>query len=299
MSTPTVISLGAGVQSTALALMLANGDLDLDPVVAVSIHKRKAGAIRSQLGGGPPCLDGLERPRVAIFADTQWEPAATYAHLDRLTDALAAAPHPIEVRRITAGNIREDAVGRATGERARFANLPLYITGGKGKSPEGKLRRQCTREYKIDPIRRELRALGHGPKAPVATLIGISIDEVQRVKPGDGWEHRAHPLVEHRLSRHDLELYLERHGWGRVPKSACIGCPFHGDKAWRDLRDNSPAEWEDAVEFDAAIRRLPMLEGDAYLHRSLKPLADVDLTTREDLGQLDLFADECEGMCGV
>lgn len=289
--TDTVISLGAGVQSTALALMLANGDLELTHVHGRSIHKRKAGNLRS-------ALEDLEPPRFAIFADTQWEPAATYAHLDRLEAALAAAPRPIEVRRVTAGNLRADAVGRATGERTRYANLPLYISGGKNGA-EGKLRRQCTREYKIDPIRRELRNLGYGPKQPVATLIGISLDEVQRVKPGDGWEHRAHPLVDHHLTRHDLNLYLERHGWGTVPKSACIGCPFHGDRAWRDLRDNSPAEWEDAVEFDAAIRRLPALAGDAYLHRSLQPLADVDLTTREDLGQASLFDDECEGLCGV
>jgi hypothetical protein len=36
-----------------------------------------------------------------------------------------------------------------------------------------------------------------------------------------------------------------------------------------------------------------------YLHRSLKPLAEIDFSSAEDKGQGTLFGDECEGMCGV
>ena len=35
------------------------------------------------------------------------------------------------------------------------------------------------------------------------------------------------------------------------------------------------------------------------MHRSLKPLRDVDFRTMEEMGQLNFFTDECEGMCGV
>ncbi len=36
-----------------------------------------------------------------------------------------------------------------------------------------------------------------------------------------------------------------------------------------------------------------------YMHRSLKPLDEIDFRNLEDKGQLNLFINECEGMCGV
>jgi hypothetical protein len=36
-----------------------------------------------------------------------------------------------------------------------------------------------------------------------------------------------------------------------------------------------------------------------FVHRDRVPLTEVDLSTAEDRGQLDLFNNECEGMCGV
>ena len=45
----------------------------------------------------------------------------------------------------------------------------------------------------------------------------------------------------------------------------------------------------------AAAERLHVL----YLHRSLKPLAEADLSDGSDPRQLNLFNNECEGMCGV
>lgn len=261
----TVISLGAGVQSTAMALMAARGELD-------------------ELG---------PRPRLAIFADTGWEPRATYEHLERLELELAAGG--IELARVSKGNLRDDAVAAAAGGGNRFASIPFYVTNPAGD--EGALRRQCTREYKLEPIYRELRARGH---KRVTLYLGITLDEVQRMKPARvQWARNAWPLIERRLTRHDCELWLERNGWGTVPKSACIGCPFHGDRQWRELRDERPDEWDDAVAFDAAIRRLPRVDGEVYLHRQRVPLDQVDLTTAEDLGQASLFDDECEGICGV
>lgn len=40
------------------------------------------------------------------------------------------------------------------------------------------------------------------------------------------------------------------------------------------------------------------INGEPFLHRSLKPLDEVDLSTLEDHGQMN-FLNECEGMCGV
>jgi hypothetical protein len=77
-------------------------------------------------------------------------------------------------------------------------------------------------------------------------------------------------------------------------------CPFHSDDHWRRMRDRDPEAWADAVSVDASIRTgFRGIRGDVYLHRSAVPLDQVDLSTDADRGQLDLWPNECEGLCGV
>ena len=69
------------------------------------------------------------------------------------------------------------------------------------------------------------------------------------------------------------------------------------------IRDESPDEWVDVVEFDREIRKCDGMRGDVFLHADRLPLDEVDLRTAEDMGQLSLFGDsfrhECAGICGV
>lgn len=54
------------------------------------------------------------------------------------------------------------------------------------------------------------------------------------------------------------------------------------------------------MEVDRAIRTGPRgIRGEVFLHRSGAPLDEVDLSTAADDGQLDLWPNECEGMCGL
>lgn len=246
--TLTLLSLGAGVQSTALALMAAAGDI------------------------GP--IDG------AIFADTGWEPRRVYDHLDRLELVLIAAGIPLY--RVSVGNLRADSIDPAH----RFASVPYFVRNADGSG--GMARRQCTSEYKLSPIGRKVREL-LGAQAPdfrrvpkgntAEQWIGFSLDEVGRVSDKDGVSYitKRYPLLDLRMTRDDCERWLRRRGWTSVAKSACIGCPYHGNRQWRDLRDNHPDEWADAVAFDESIRKggargLP-LNGEAFLHRSRVPLS--------------------------
>lgn len=67
-----------------------------------------------------------------------------------------------------------------------------------------------------------------------------------------------------------------------------------------DIRDTNPEAWADAVDLDRTIRTgFRGIRGEVYLHRSAVPLDEADLTTDADRGQLDLWPNECEGMCGV
>ena len=263
-----ILSLGAGVQSTTLALMAEAGEID--------------------------------RPDCAIFADTGWEPRAVYEHLDRLASSLS---YP--VYRVSAGNIRDDIEAKHTKRTGRFSSVPWFMLDDKGNKGMG--RRQCTAHYKIEPLARKVRDLfGHNGRGRVRgvaeILIGISTDEAHRMKPARvRYMRNRWPLIEACMSRAACERWLANAGW-HAPKSSCIGCPFHSDAQWRDLRDNAPEEWADAVRLDAVIRDGGSARGiraKQFMHRSCKPLAEVDLSTWAERGQADLFGQECEGMCGV
>jgi hypothetical protein len=264
-----VLSLGAGVQSTRLAL----------------------GAARGEIGPMPDC---------AIFADTGWEPAAVYRHLDWLETQL-----PFPVYRVTVGNLRDRIGAPRPAGKFLVVDIPAFVRGDNGKAG-GQITRSCTRDYKIRPIVKKVRELvgltgKPGPKhVIVEQWIGISTDEAVRMKPSQvDWIQHRWPLIEELESRKDCLAWMEANGYPRPGKSSCIGCPFHGDDEWQAL---TPDEFEDACRVDERLRSLPpekfRLKGVLYLHRSCKPLREVDFAKREGR-QHSMFGNECEGMCGV
>jgi hypothetical protein len=243
-------------------------------------------------------------PDFAIFADTGAEPAAVYEHLAWLRSP-NVLPFPVEI--VSAGDLRGEILDTATKGTRNDARPPFFVRNADGST--GMLRRQCTGDYKIDPIHKWVRqALGlrprqHGPKTPVVVQwIGISTDEASRAKPSrHRWIEHRWPLIDAGMSRHDCLRWLERHNYPRPPKSACTFCPYSSDARLRDMRANDPVSWAEAVAVDKALRS-PLyrrIVGTAYVHRSLVPLDEVDLSTAEERGQMNMFNDECEGMCGV
>jgi len=265
-----ILSFGAGVQSTTLLEMALGGDIE--PVDHV------------------------------VFADTGWEPDAVIANMKHYAGRCEQAG--VQFHMVSGGNIRADALDPAK----RYASMPVHVTNLTGGDAMG--RRQCTNEYKIQPIlklQRELAGLKKGQRCKqhrVTTLIGISLDEIQRMKdPAFPWIRNEYPLVDLRMSRQSCLAWMESHQLPRPPRSACIGCPYHSDHEWRQIKAD-PVQWADACQFDDAIRAPGavsdrMFEGGAFLHAKRIPLREVDLTTEEDRGQGTLFDNECEGMCGL
>lgn len=252
--TVPVISLGAGVQSTTLALMAAHGEFEHRPGFA-------------------------GRPGFAIFADTGWEPQSVYDHLDWLTGELD--DYGIEVVRVQEKDLLEEATGRA------FNPIPLYMANPDGTASAG--RRQCTKEFKLYPIRHFLRARNLNR---VEMWVGISLDEFHRMKPsGLKWLTNRWPLIEKQMTREDCKRWLDDHAYPIPPKSACVFCPYKRERDYVEMRDNDPVSFAKAVAADEAMRR-----NGEYVLASLKPLSEA--TSLENEGQLTMM-DECEGMCGV
>ncbi|MFF3547121.1 hypothetical protein ACFYXD_35450 [Streptomyces platensis] len=273
MSDPMLnaLSLGAGRQSSTLLLLAAEGR--------------------------------ISKPEVAIFADTGWEPAGVYRHLNRLEEEVAK-PAGIPILRVSVGDIRADALDPAH----RFVSMPTFTINADGSWGMG--RRQCTNEYKLRPIKekvRELLGYPHPLNIPRGVYaeqqIGISRDEIGRVKDtGLRYLRSTFPLLDLDDAADgrpgwtvaDCIRYLRSRGFRHVPKSACVGCPFHGNKQWRDMRDNHPAEWADAVDFDYKLRAAPREDGiREFLHASRLPLdqAPIDRVSSHEWAsrQTDVF----------
>jgi|SRR6188768_103651 len=260
-----VLSLGAGVQSSTLALMAAHGEIDM-----------------------PDC---------AIFADTQSEPDSVYKWLDWLEKQL---PYP--VHRVTKGNLGKAATVVHTskdGNSYQRSAPPAWITEGDGRV--NLLMRQCTFDYKIDPIRKELRRLG-GKASGVEQYIGISLDETHRMKPArDAWITNRWPLIEKGISRHNCIAWMLAKGYPTPPRSSCSFCPYHSNAEWKKLKNDEPEAFEEAVQFEVKFQKtmteVKGFRGTPYLHRSCIPLSDIDFNAPSP--QIDMFGDDCAGVCGV
>lgn len=263
-----IISLGWGVQSFALAAMSALGML---PKVDAAVH-----------------------------ADTGHERAETYALAEKWTPWL-------EERGVRVITVRcpDNNFIRPWGKTIGLM-IAAHTCWPDGRS-SGMTHRQCTREWKIRPVRRwcadELKRRGQN-KTPgiVEQWIGITLDEIERMRASSGVKYvaLAYPFVEHLdrpWTRNMVIRWLTENGLEIPVKSSCIFCPYHDRQTWRDIQLSGNGDWEKVLEVDRAIRnkRLGYL---CYLTAQRKPLNECDFRSQEEHGQLTLWeAEECSGMC--
>src|SRR3990167_5386150 len=103
-----IISLGAGVQSSTMALMAAHGEI-------------------------------TPMPDCAIFADTQQEPMAIYKWLDWLETQL-----PFPVYRVTKGDLGADFIKALRDKKGRCGQPPFFVKNTTATAGVGMLWRKCT-----------------------------------------------------------------------------------------------------------------------------------------------------------
>jgi hypothetical protein len=263
-----ILSLGAGVQSTTMALMAAHGEIPM--------------------------------PDYGVFADTKAEPAAVYEHL-RWISGGNVLPFPVVV--VSAGDLREGL--RTPG---RFVSVPFFGRKPDGKPMMARRQCTEEFKLKpIRRFVREKLGKRPRPGACVM-MIGISQDEAIRAKPSRvKYIVNEYPLLEKGMKRWDCLQWLRRHEYPVPPRSACCECPFRSDAEWRRLQRDDPSGFAEAVKTDAGLRRndggaVGRFLSELYLHPSLQPLGEVDFRNAEERGQGVLwqdFGNECEGMCGL
>ena len=299
-----VLSLGAGVQSSALALMSAAGV--------------------------------IERFDAAIFADTGNEPRAVMEYL-----AMLKARLPFPVHRVSVGNLAEDFLAALRGERSRCSQPPYFVKALPGPDPRageiipvkrgedefqfmaevearrpdyslrtdegGMLWRGCTRDYKIVPIQRQIRELLRmSQRTHALQYIGISLDEIGRMKPsGVKYIRNEFPLIDLAMTRTDCLKWIEAAGLPRPPKSACWHCPYRSNNGWLAMKEQDPESFELACTLDESMRAAKAtkingagITGEPFVWRGFAPLRTADFGKDPAQGEFAIQA-ECEGMCGL
>lgn len=173
-----------------------------------------------------------------VFADTQWEAPETYAYLDTLRERLG---------------IVIDVVGVPGGMRARS----LHRAGFPAR-----MQRWCTRELKIEPLRRYHDALGvetisamgirAQESARRAEMVEWELEEGPRTWNGWVWRPLIAWSVEEVIAihhRHGIPVNpLYRAGFDRV---GCFPCIFSSKDEIRTLAEHAPGRINEVEALEA------------------------------------------------
>lgn len=270
-----ILSLGVGVQSVTLYKMSSLGIL--------------------------PKVD------YAIFADPGAEENETYEYLEYLKKWQIDNNGVLIIHSKLKDTIEKDLLQKTNSTGQRFASIPAFTLGEERK---GQLRRQCTNEYKIVVVNKEIRRL-YGLKKyaryPITEVwVGITLDEAIRATTDskEKWKIKIYPFLnlggkffDKPLTRQECIYWLIEHGYPVPPKSACYFCPYQGDRRLLYKKQNKPELWKKIINVDASIRgsSIKGITHPLYLHRSCRPIDEAYL--KED--QEELFGNDCTGMCGI
>jgi 3'-phosphoadenosine 5'-phosphosulfate sulfotransferase (PAPS reductase)/FAD synthetase len=268
-----ILSLGAGVQSSALAMLIEQGKV--------------------------PMVDA------AIFADVGAEPREVIEWLDWLKTKISYPLFVVQDR-----NLKEDLELMASGKYKKIP-IPIFTLNEDGK--KGMNRRACTSDYKIKPVTQKIRQLlglakGERRKngTEVELLMGISTDEVQRMKTNQiKYFNNVYPLIDMGWNRSKCISWFEENYNKIPPRSACTFCPFHSNEEWKRVKSNKE-EWDKVVALEKSfienkelITKTTGMKDTMFLSRKCVPIDQVDFDENKNKDQLDMFNNECEGMCGV
>lgn len=265
-----ILSFGAGMQSTALALMScenAKADESLFPLV--------------------PVYDEV------VFCDLGFEPPWVLNQVEFTRKACEWAGIPFKV--LDAPLYRDFMEN--FGER-RTISIPWWTLGDDGH--KSKMPRNCTIDYKVELISKHVRweLLGYRKgqrlrdedKKAHEMHMGFSAEEACRCKesPNPMFVNRF-PLVEMGLTRADNYAYI-KDVWGLDTKaSACCFCPFHQNYFYLYLKNNLPETYEKLAGVDNLLRDKnpkPPMEANLFISRSRKRLEDL---TPEDCCDAQCF----------
>lgn len=267
MTTPLrTVSYGGGVQSTALLALAATGKIDFRTFLFANVG------------------DDSEHPDTLRYVR---EIAAPYAERHGI--------ELVELHRQRRDGTSETLRGRLMREGSRSIPIPMRMSGNGAPGT-----RSCTADFKVRVIAKELKRRGATVDDPATVALGISVDEIERAKPGidprNPSQMRVYPLLDLGLHRSACRRIITEADLPVPPKSACYFCPYHDTEAWRRLKRDTPALFDDSCQIESTLneRRAVLGRAPMWMHRSLRPLAE----SIDDQPQLPGLGDDCDsGWC--
>ena len=230
----------------------------------------------------------------AVWADTGREPQSTHDTIAFLKEYAAEFDIPVYIVRATLAD--GDIWKAMLDPNSRNGQMPMFFYNKEGKKTM--LRRYCTNEFKVYPIRRLIRSEFNASfKNPVNTWLGYTMDEITRMKPSKPkYEVRRYPLIENRIYRHQCTEYLKAHGLNFVQRSACTGCPYRLDNEYDILSDS---EKQALTDFENKLNKTGYkMAKDATdtvevrVHKSMIPIEQAPYKSKDEQLSLD---DLCDG----
>lgn len=307
-----VFSFGGGVQSTAALVLAAQGKIDFKTFLFCNVGEDSEN----------PATLTYVREHVRPYASSHGielielqkvlrsgEPVTLYQQLKRPGSKSIGIP------------VRMSGSG-APGRRSCTADFKVLVVDKwlKERTARGyiqSLKEALILRYALKKLDKEsvqgiLSTLNsffleNEPAAQIG--LGISLDEIERVKPNMdpdtiAWKENVFPLldeVEKPLSRQDCINIIASAGLPIPPKSSCWFCPYHKLSVWQEMRQDQPELFWKSVDLEKFLneRRAALGMDPVWFTRLLKPL---DQATHE-YGQRGLFddaLDTCEsGYCMV
>lgn len=254
-----ILSCGAGMQSTALALISC---------------EQTRGLVR---------YPAVPRYDAVIYCDLGNEPEWVVNQVRFLEGA--CRDHGIAFY-VLRSNLYQDYMEKFG--RSRVSAMPFWTLDDTGKAGRISLR-ACTMDYKILMIQKFVRyqLLGYRPHQHLRAEdigaheldIGFSFEEANRSFPSrHKMFYNRFPLVEMMWQRKDTYAYnLDM--WGLDTKaSACCICPFHKNYFFRHLKLHFPRDYQNVVDFDEMLEQMQpksLIRSKLYLSRSRKRIRDL------------------------
>lgn len=255
-----VLSSGGGVQSNAIICLMFTGALPRSDLVVMSDTERESSAA----------------------LDYQRE------YMQPICDEMGIPYHIVKKSDYTDVDLYQPSNGAVLAGYFSELNGRKFDGTCYGKQPS-----YCSTRWKREVVERFLNnkfGTDELTRRGVDMWMGISIDEIRRVKITTGKWRRVYPLCEMLLSRRDAIQIVENCGLPTPPRSACWMCPNRHDSEWLWMRNNCPEDFRRACEHE---REIQIEHPHLWLTKYGVPLETAPFD--QNSPQLDFFCNS--GMC--
>ena len=267
-----IVSFGGGIQSTAMLILTARGEIEADRFMFANVGHDS------------------ENPGTIKYME---EVSLPYAK-----------KHGIEIEILDCTNKKGETKTIYNEVMVRGRDIIPVRLGNTAPAS-----RTCTADFKINVLQRRLRELGATKENPFTQLIGISMDEIRRVRHDSGVKYAKleYPLIDLLYTRLMCVMLIQEEGLPVPPKSSCWFCPFKKISEWREMARDEPELFARAVEMEQVmIDRFRVRDekrgrtgAAGFMTRAMVPLAEA--VGDPNQVQLDFFCNESctSGYCAT